>query len=68
MYIGPGSEKTWNFEKYPDDPEGKWDKTGKTSYGCVSFAETSNHEWMYQFLGRRLEERGCEHMHFSASD
>ena len=21
MYIGPGSEKTWNFEMYPDDPK-----------------------------------------------
>ena len=25
-YNGPGSEKTWNFAKYPDDPEGKWDE------------------------------------------
>ena len=20
MYIGPGSEKTWNFDQYPDNP------------------------------------------------
>ena len=24
MYIGSGSEKTCNFEEYPDDPKGKW--------------------------------------------
>ena len=29
MYISPGSEKTWNFEKYPDDPKGKWDELAK---------------------------------------
>ena len=25
MYIGPCSEKTWNFQKYRDNPQGKWD-------------------------------------------
>ena len=23
MYIGPGSEETWKFEKYPDNPQVK---------------------------------------------
>ena len=27
--IGPGSEQTWNFAKYPDDPKGKWDELAK---------------------------------------
>ena len=27
--IGPGSEKTWNFAEYPDDPKGKWDELAK---------------------------------------
>ena len=25
MKIGPGSEKTWNFDQYPDNPRGKLD-------------------------------------------
>ena len=26
---GPGSQETWNFEKYPDNPRGKWDVPAK---------------------------------------
>ena len=29
MYIGQGSEKTWQFDKYYDDPEGKRDELAK---------------------------------------
>ena len=51
MYIGPGSEKTRNLEKYPHNPEGKYDelaKQGSDVYlvqqhpilkGCINFAK-----------------------------
>ena len=26
MFFGPGSQETWNFEKYTDNPKGKWDE------------------------------------------
>ena len=29
MYIGPSSGKTWNLEKYSDDPTRNWDELAK---------------------------------------
>ena len=26
MYIGPGSEETWKFDEYPENPKGKCDE------------------------------------------
>ena len=49
MYIGPVSEKTWQFEKYYDDPKRKRDELAKQVTnvhsgqkhpilkGCISF-------------------------------
>ena len=46
MYIGPSIRRDVKFEKYPDKPEKKVRRTGKTSYGCLSCTKTSNPERM----------------------
>ena len=39
MYFGPGSQKTWNLKKNPDNAQSKLDEPAKTNYGCVDCTE-----------------------------
>ena len=55
MYIGPGSEKTLNFEKYPDDPEGKWDELAKQVHAFQrQWFICKNDDGSHQFSERLL--------------
>ena len=48
MYIGPGSDETWNVEKYPDNPEGIWNELAEQVTN-VYFAQK------HHFPERRIE-------------
>ena len=63
-HTGPGSEKTWNFEKYPVDQRGQCDELAKQVTDVFFCTEASNFD---QFPERRMKKSG-ENMLFSASD
>ena len=68
MYIGSGSEGTWEFEQYPENPKGRWDELARqvTEVYLVQNiqlwkgAETSQKK-------RELKWDGAN-MHFNASE
>ena len=67
MYIGPGSEKTWNFEKNPDNPQRKWDELAKQVTDVYLEQKHPILKRCIDFHAGELE-RGGENMHFSAGD
>ena len=58
-----GSEKTWNFDKYPDDPEGKWDELAKQVTDVYTVQKNSILKRCISFKTGELK-RGCENMHY----
>ena len=67
MYIVPGSEKTWHFEKYPHNPEGKWNELAKQVTNVYLVQNYPILTGCIYFRNRDLK-RGGENMHFSGSD
>ena len=66
MYIGPGSEKTWDFDKYPDKVKGKCDELAKQ---VTDVHLVQKHPILKGCLSSREGElkRGGENMHIRAS-
>ena len=67
MYMGPGSEKTQNFKKYPDSTQGTWDELAKPVTDVFLVPHHSILTGCINFQKGKLK-RGGENMHFSASD
>ena len=67
MYIGPTSEKTWNFKKYPDDPKGKWDELAKQVTEVCLGQKHPLLKGGIDFQKGELK-KGGTNMHFSAVD
>ena len=67
MYIGPGSGKTWHFEKYFDDPKGKWDELAKQVTNVYSVQKHPILKGCLNFQ-RRILKKCSENMHFDAMD
>ena len=65
VYIGPGSEKTWNFEKYPDNPKGKWDELAKQVTDVHLVQKHPILKGCINFQKGELK-KGGENTHFSA--
>ena len=54
-YTGPGSEETWKFGRYPDNPKGKCDELAKQVTDVYLVQKASNPERMQDFPRRRME-------------
>ena len=67
MYIGPGSEKTWNFEKYFDDPEGNWDELAKQVTNLYLVQKHPILDRCRHFQKGDLK-KGVANTHFNADD
>ena len=67
MYIGPASEKTWNFEKYPDDPKGKLDELANRVTEVYLGQKRPLLKGCIDFQKGELK-KGGTNMHFSAGD
>ena len=68
MYIGPGSEKTWNFEKVSRWPRRKIGWTGKGSCGRVSCVQKHPILNGCTNFQRGELKKGGANMHFHADD
>ena len=66
-FIGPGSEKTWNFEKCPGNPQGKWDELAKQVTDVYLVQTYPILKGYINFQKGELK-KGCENMHVSASE
>ena len=67
MYIVPGSEKTWNFEKYPDEPRRERDELARQVTEVYLVQKHSILKGCTKFQKGALK-RSSENMHLSASD
>ena len=66
MSIGPGSDKTSHFGKYPWDPKGKLDELSKQVMNVYLVQEHPILKGCIIFQKGHFK-RGGENMHFSAS-
>ena len=66
MYIAPCSQQTWNFEKHPDNPKGKWDEMAKQVSDVYLVQKHPILKRCTHFRKGELK-RGGEIMHFDAS-
>ena len=67
MYIGPGSGKTSNFEKYPYDLKGKWDEMANQGTDVYRVQNYPTLEESMNIQKGALKRSG-ENVHFDASD
>ena len=57
-YVGPGSEATWNFEKYADNPQGMSDKiTRAVTVMCSTQGHLRDQRWSEFPREGRIEKR-----------
>ena len=61
MYSGPGSQETWNFEKYPDNPRGKWDELAQQVTDVYLVQKHPIFARMHSFPKRSIEARWWKH-------